>query len=300
MAETEAPTNSRRRPMISCGQNTMSSCLPASLLKTDRRGDPPPLHVRAIARRCKARDLPMNYVPDFWSFGKPAPKATMFASKCRRAATCALRYMPAFQANALTLKPPRTERAENAFLERLVVRCPGGLVGHQVSIEGLASTFTDVVVRVALSDGAVQAIQADAGPALLHGCRRADLDGYRPNLFPSRRRAHPARHRSPAIRAGASSSRPQPVDAGEGHYGLHRRAQHHAGRGRPWLGSHPAGACRGGDCAQHHVRSSRDHSAEASPDRPRKQSAMDHRFRLWPLARSWLRRGAQGDRPASV
>ena len=54
-------------------------------------------------------------------------------------------------------EPPRTERAENAFLERLVVRCTGGLAGHQVSIEGLASTFTDVVVRVALVDGAVQA-----------------------------------------------------------------------------------------------------------------------------------------------
>lgn len=53
--------------------------------------------------------------------------------------------------------PPRTERAENAFLERLVVRCPGGLTGRQVSIDGLAGTFTDVVVRVALADGAVQA-----------------------------------------------------------------------------------------------------------------------------------------------
>jgi hydrogenase/urease accessory protein HupE len=54
-------------------------------------------------------------------------------------------------------EPPRTGRAENAFLERLAVRCPGGLTGRQVSIDGLASTFTDVVVRVALADGAVQA-----------------------------------------------------------------------------------------------------------------------------------------------
>jgi hydrogenase/urease accessory protein HupE len=54
-------------------------------------------------------------------------------------------------------QPARTERTGNAILERLVVRCPGGLAGHQVSIDGLAGTFTDVVVRVALADGAVQA-----------------------------------------------------------------------------------------------------------------------------------------------
>jgi hydrogenase/urease accessory protein HupE len=52
---------------------------------------------------------------------------------------------------------PRTERAENALLERRVVRCLGGLAGRQVSIDGLAGMFTDVVVRMALTDGAVQA-----------------------------------------------------------------------------------------------------------------------------------------------
>jgi hydrogenase/urease accessory protein HupE len=54
-------------------------------------------------------------------------------------------------------QPARTERTGNAILERLVVRCPGGLAGQQVSIEGLAGTFTDVVIRVALADGAIQA-----------------------------------------------------------------------------------------------------------------------------------------------
>jgi hydrogenase/urease accessory protein HupE len=54
-------------------------------------------------------------------------------------------------------QPARTEQTGNAILERLVVRCPSGLAGHQVSIDGLAGTFTDVVVRVALAGGAVQA-----------------------------------------------------------------------------------------------------------------------------------------------
>ena len=98
----------------------------------------------------------MNYVLDFWSFGKPAPKATMFASKCRRGATCALHYMPAFQANALTLSHRAPSTQKMPFSSALSSAVPAN-AGHQVSIEGLASTFTDVVVRVALVDGAVQA-----------------------------------------------------------------------------------------------------------------------------------------------
>jgi len=53
--------------------------------------------------------------------------------------------------------PPRTEHTGNALLEHLAVSCPGGLAGHQVSIDGLAGTFTDVVVRVAAANGSVQA-----------------------------------------------------------------------------------------------------------------------------------------------
>ena len=55
------------------------------------------------------------------------------------------------------IEAPRTEPTEGAFLEHLVVSCPGGLAGRRILIDGLASTFTDVVVRVALIDGAVQA-----------------------------------------------------------------------------------------------------------------------------------------------
>ena len=53
--------------------------------------------------------------------------------------------------------PTRSERAGTAILEHLAVRCRGGLVGREVSIDGLSGTFTDVVVRVESDDGAVQA-----------------------------------------------------------------------------------------------------------------------------------------------
>jgi hydrogenase/urease accessory protein HupE len=54
-------------------------------------------------------------------------------------------------------EPPRTEHAGNALLEHLVVVCPGGLAERHVSIDGLAGTFTDVVVRVESANGSVQA-----------------------------------------------------------------------------------------------------------------------------------------------
>jgi len=54
-------------------------------------------------------------------------------------------------------EPPRAERASNAFLEHLSLICPRGLAGQEVSIDGLAGTFTDVVVRVAAANGSVQA-----------------------------------------------------------------------------------------------------------------------------------------------
>ena len=54
-------------------------------------------------------------------------------------------------------KAPRSERVGTAILERFAIVCPGGIEGREISIDGLSSTFTDVVTRVALSDGSVQA-----------------------------------------------------------------------------------------------------------------------------------------------
>ena len=54
-------------------------------------------------------------------------------------------------------EPARTERAGNAILDQFVARCPGGLAGREVAIDGLSGTYTDVVVRVELAGGTVQA-----------------------------------------------------------------------------------------------------------------------------------------------
>jgi len=44
-----------------------------------------------------------------------------------------------------------------AFIERWQARCPGGLVGRTVSIDGLSATRTDVLVRLERLDGTTQA-----------------------------------------------------------------------------------------------------------------------------------------------
>ncbi len=53
--------------------------------------------------------------------------------------------------------PPTTENSGSGFIDRLAVSCPGGLAGQEVAIDGLAATYTDVVVRAELASGAVQA-----------------------------------------------------------------------------------------------------------------------------------------------
>lgn len=44
----------------------------------------------------------------------------------------------------------------NAFFERWTARCPGGLKGRSLTIDGLRTSLTDVLVRVASVDGATQ------------------------------------------------------------------------------------------------------------------------------------------------
>jgi hydrogenase/urease accessory protein HupE len=59
-------------------------------------------------------------------------------------------------ADCVNLEPPRTERGGGGMIDRLHVSCPGGLDGREIAIAGLATTYTDVIVRASRSDGTVQ------------------------------------------------------------------------------------------------------------------------------------------------
>ena len=58
------------------------------------------------------------------------------------------------------LAPPRSYRAGEGIIDQLRVSCPAGLDGREIMIDGLASTYTDVVVRAARADGSVQTMRA--------------------------------------------------------------------------------------------------------------------------------------------
>jgi hydrogenase/urease accessory protein HupE len=62
-------------------------------------------------------------------------------------------------AECTNLEPPRSERADGGIIDYMRVACPGGLSGREIAIDGLASTYTDVIVRVARSDGTVQSVR---------------------------------------------------------------------------------------------------------------------------------------------
>jgi hydrogenase/urease accessory protein HupE len=59
-------------------------------------------------------------------------------------------------AGCVNLLPPRSEPAGGGMIDHLRVKCPGGLDGREIAIDGLATTYTDVIVRASRSDGTVQ------------------------------------------------------------------------------------------------------------------------------------------------
>jgi hydrogenase/urease accessory protein HupE len=55
--------------------------------------------------------------------------------------------------------PPRSERSDRAHVERSQIRRPGGLVGAEITIEGLSATLTDTLVRIQHGDGTTQVLR---------------------------------------------------------------------------------------------------------------------------------------------
>ena len=58
-------------------------------------------------------------------------------------------------------KPTQGSFAGGAFIERWQARCPGGLVGRTIRIDGLSGTRTDVLARLERLDGTTQTVRLD-------------------------------------------------------------------------------------------------------------------------------------------
>jgi len=63
---------------------------------------------------------------------------------------------PALPTHCTPVAPSENTRTGDAFVERSTVRCPGGLDGHPVAVEGLSATLTDVLLRIERRDGTEQ------------------------------------------------------------------------------------------------------------------------------------------------
>jgi len=57
------------------------------------------------------------------------------------------------------LGTPRVEATGRSFVERARVRRDGGLAGSKITVEGLTSTLTDVLVRIEYADGSGQTLR---------------------------------------------------------------------------------------------------------------------------------------------
>ena len=63
---------------------------------------------------------------------------------------------PKLPANCEAAFPPSGRIVDNAYTERATYRCAGGIIGETIFIDGLSSTFTEVLARVIRPDGATQ------------------------------------------------------------------------------------------------------------------------------------------------
>jgi len=66
---------------------------------------------------------------------------------------------PVLPAQCTEASPARGSATGDAYVERSTVRCPGGIDGARITIDGLEATMTDVLVRLERASGATQAIR---------------------------------------------------------------------------------------------------------------------------------------------
>lgn len=64
-----------------------------------------------------------------------------------------------FPPETVQLTPPQGLFTDNAYVERWKVGRPGGFAGQMLSIDGIASGVTDVIVRIEHADGTSQVEQ---------------------------------------------------------------------------------------------------------------------------------------------
>lgn len=97
--------------------------------------------------------------PGYLELRETAPEvfAVLWKVPARGESRLALR--PVLPERCTPVGTPAATMTGDAWVERSTVRCPGGLAGERLAIDGLAGTLTDVLVRLAPAGGATQTVR---------------------------------------------------------------------------------------------------------------------------------------------
>lgn len=94
--------------------------------------------------------------PGYLELQQTAPENWSVLWKVPAQGDMRLAIYPRLPGTCTLLSEPIAFHSAGAYIERTSVACNGGLVGREIGVRGLSATMTDVLVRVARADGAVQ------------------------------------------------------------------------------------------------------------------------------------------------
>ena len=94
--------------------------------------------------------------PGFLEIREEAPESYAVRFKVPASGDLRLALYVRLPENCVERRPATSAYSGSGYIDSLAVTCHGGLATREIAIDGLAATYTDVVVRVELASGAVQ------------------------------------------------------------------------------------------------------------------------------------------------
>jgi hydrogenase/urease accessory protein HupE len=94
--------------------------------------------------------------PAYLEVTQTGPETYDLAFKVPGKGDLRLRLQVRLPQRCVTVGDPIRFKTGDAFVDRWTVRCPGGLTGDEIAIDGLNATLTDALVRFQRSDGTTQ------------------------------------------------------------------------------------------------------------------------------------------------
>jgi hypothetical protein len=115
----------------------------------------------ALAPRAEAHRL----APSYLELREQAPDVFAVLWRTPQLVARGARLAPVLPCDAQG--EPRAEPEPAAWVERSTLACPGGLVGRELRVDGLAGSGTDAIVRIAFANGReLRSVLSAARPAL--------------------------------------------------------------------------------------------------------------------------------------